>query len=130
MTPLSWGKDRIDAVDAQSQSWRRCGYADGIVGVVFHAQTDVEFLDQHRDRRYDAINVSYGVSTEKAQSIARRHLRGEGCRMLAATNDGKCLGSYEMLQSGELRLLEERCGWDWEKDVTASMPTVDWRAYK
>jgi len=111
------GITRIDAVDPSGDMWRRCGYASALDGVRFHQVTDEAFFKAHERKKYDVINISYGVSTSKAEGIAAQHLKDGGV-MLAPVGGGSCLAYYEKKASGKVEKVAEDCSYDrWNRKI-------------
>lgn len=123
----------IDAVDPSGVAWQACHYASGLKGVAFYAETDVDFLRGHTRKMYDAISVSFGMTTAKAEAIGQAHLIPGG-RMFVPVEDGSCVALYQKTSenntstnSSTLQQLRKVCGWAWQPDMAEVMQVIESR---
>eukprot|EP00746_Dinoflagellata_sp_MGD_P006420 gnl/MRDRNA2_/MRDRNA2_112555_c0_seq1.p1 gnl/MRDRNA2_/MRDRNA2_112555_c0~~gnl/MRDRNA2_/MRDRNA2_112555_c0_seq1.p1 ORF type:complete len:236 (+),score=46.89 gnl/MRDRNA2_/MRDRNA2_112555_c0_seq1:96-803(+) len=111
-------RDGIDSVDPSGEAWEMCRYAAELPNVTFYESTDADFVESNTHKQYDAINIAFGIATEKAEAIGMQHLKVGG-RMLAPVSGGLCMVTYEKLEDGELSRVNSKWGWMWQPDTTS-----------
>lgn len=101
------GYSSIDAVDKTTFAWNACGFAKNLPGVIFHKAGEEEFLSCAGT--YDAINVTFPLSAERASSLAAKHLR-EGGRMMVPADDASRMRTFGKVD-GVIKILAEESRW-------------------
>eukprot|EP00747_Dinoflagellata_sp_TGD_P213932 gnl/TRDRNA2_/TRDRNA2_86835_c0_seq1.p1 gnl/TRDRNA2_/TRDRNA2_86835_c0~~gnl/TRDRNA2_/TRDRNA2_86835_c0_seq1.p1 ORF type:complete len:243 (+),score=24.27 gnl/TRDRNA2_/TRDRNA2_86835_c0_seq1:1-729(+) len=118
----------VSAVDASNDAWNLCGYAANLTNVQFHHMPDTQFFAAHNGSTYEAININFGISANKAVGIALNRLKSNGgffAPILAGTDTSgeACLTHYIKLSNGSLSQVSIECGWFWQPDVSIHAPT-------